>query len=104
MGCRFSLPEGQLIGLVGPNGAGKSTLLKAILNLVPAASGWVKIFNQPYHTQRHRIGYVPQRESVDWDFPIDALDVVLMGRYGRVGLFRRPSRADRDSRWRAWKK
>lgn len=95
-GVDFTLPAGQLIGLIGPNGAGKSTLLKAMLNLVPAASGWVKVFGQPYATQRRRIGYVPQRESVDWDFPTDALDVVMMGRYGRLGLFRRPGRADRE--------
>lgn len=95
-GIDFALPAGKLIALVGPNGAGKSTLLKAILNLVPIASGWVKIFGKPYHTQRHRVAYVPQRESVDWDFPTDALDVVMMGRYGRLGLFRRPGPKDRD--------
>lgn len=92
----FTLPKGRLIGLVGPNGAGKSTLLKAMLDLVPAASGWVKVFDKPYAAQRRLIGYVPQRESVDWDFPTDALDVVLMGRYGRLGLFRRPGRKDRE--------
>lgn len=96
-GVDFALPKGRLIGLVGPNGAGKSTLLKAILQLVPTASGWVKIFGRPAETQRRRIGYVPQRESVDWDFPTDALDVVMMGRYGRLGLFRRPSKADKEA-------
>lgn len=92
----FSVPQGSLIGLVGPNGAGKSTLIKAMLNLIPKASGWVKIYGQPYDKQRQRVGYVPQRESVDWDFPTDAFDVVLMGRYGRLGLVRRPSKADRE--------
>jgi manganese/zinc/iron transport system ATP- binding protein len=92
----FSIPEGNLVGIVGPNGAGKSTLIKAALGLVPLASGWVKIYGQPYADQRKLIGYVPQRESVDWDFPTDALDVVLMGRYGHLGWFRRPSKADRE--------
>ncbi|MFN3652904.1 MAG: metal ABC transporter ATP-binding protein [Armatimonadota bacterium] len=92
----FSVPEGKLIGIVGPNGAGKSTLIKAALGLVPLASGWVKIYGRPYAQQRRLIGYVPQRESVDWDFPTHALDVVLMGRYGHLGWFRRPGKADRD--------
>jgi manganese/zinc/iron transport system ATP- binding protein len=93
----FSVPEGKLIGIIGPNGAGKSTLIKAALGLVPLASGWVKIYGRPYEEQRRLIGYVPQRESVDWDFPTDALDVVLMGRYGRLGWFRRPGKADRET-------
>lgn len=93
----FTIPEGLLVGIVGPNGAGKSTLIKASLGLVPMASGWVKIYGRPYSEQRRLIGYVPQRESVDWDFPTDALDVVLMGRYGRLGLFRRPGAADRQA-------
>ena len=92
----FQVPEGNLMGIVGPNGAGKSTLIKAILGLVPLASGWVRVYGQPPERQRHRIGYVPQRESVDWDFPTDALDVVLMGRYGRLGWLKRPRPADRD--------
>lgn len=92
----FALPAGSLVGVVGPNGAGKSTLIKAALGLVPLASGWVRIFGKPYHESRRRVGYVPQRESVDWDFPTDALDVVLMGRYGHAGLLRRTGRADRD--------
>lgn len=92
----FTLPEGNLIGLVGPNGAGKSTLIKAIMGLLPLLSGYVKIYGEPLETMRHRIGYVPQRESVDWDFPINALDVVTMGRYGRLGLFSRPSKEDKQ--------
>ncbi len=89
------LPAGRLIGIVGPNGAGKTTLLKAILGLVPLASGRVEIFGRSLDDARSMIGYVPQRETVDWDFPVSVLDVVLMGRYGRLGWIRRPGRADR---------
>ncbi|QDS86959.1 High-affinity zinc uptake system ATP-binding protein ZnuC [Rosistilla oblonga] len=78
-------PKGQLIGVVGPNGAGKSTLIKAAMDLVPRASGRVLVFGKPYDKNRHRVAYVPQRESVDWDFPVDALDVVTMGLYGQIG-------------------
>ena len=81
----LDLPEGKLIGVVGPNGAGKSTLIKAALDLVPKASGVVTIYGKPYRKQRHLVGYVPQRESVDWDFPVSALDVVAMGLYSRIG-------------------
>ncbi len=81
----LSLPEGQLIAVVGPNGAGKSTLIKAILGLVPRASGLVTIYGKPYEFQRHLVGYVPQRESVDWDFPVNAMDVVAMGIYRQIG-------------------
>lgn len=82
---QFDLPPGSLVGVVGPNGAGKSTLLKAVMGLVPIASGRVAIFGESYKRARGRVGYVPQRESVDWDFPIDALDVVTMGLYSRIG-------------------
>jgi manganese/zinc/iron transport system ATP- binding protein len=91
------LPEGKLIAIVGPNGAGKSTLLKAILGLVPAVTGWVQIFGEPYARRRSWVGYVPQRESVDWDFPTSALDVVTMGLYGRIGWLRRPSKHHRET-------
>ena len=90
------LPSAKLIAVVGPNGAGKSTLLKAILGLVPLASGRIEVMGRSLAAARHLIGYVPQRETVDWDFPIDALDVVLMGCYGRLGWIKRPTRADRD--------
>lgn len=92
----FAVPEGVLVGVIGPNGAGKSTLIKAALGLVPIASGWVHFFGKPAAESRQLIGYVPQRESVDWDFPTDALDVVLMGTYGRLGWVRRPGRAERE--------
>ncbi len=92
----YDAPEGKLIGVVGPNGAGKSTLIKAVLDLVPKASGRVTIYGQPYRRQRRLVGYVPQRESVDWDFPVSALDVVVMGRYGHLGWLRRVSRAQRE--------
>ena len=90
-----SIPAQRLVAIVGPNGAGKSTLLKAILGLVPVASGTVEIFGRPLRDARKLVGYVPQRESVDWDFPIDAQGVVLMGCYGRLGWFRRPGSAER---------
>ena len=91
----LDIPEGKLVGVIGPNGAGKSTLVKGLMDLVPKASGWVKIYGQPYEAMRRHIGYVPQRESVDWDFPISALEVVAMGRYGHVGWVRRLRREDR---------
>lgn len=81
----FEIPAGSLVGIVGPNGAGKSTLLKAIMDLVPRASGRIEVFGKTYRQVRHRVGYVPQRESVDWDFPVNALDVVAMGLYSRLG-------------------
>ena len=93
----LQLPEGKLIAIVGPNGAGKSTLLKAMLGLVPAVTGWVQIFGAPYAKRRSWVGYVPQRESVDWDFPTSALDVVTMGLYGQIGWLRRPRRHHRDT-------
>ncbi len=92
----LTLPEGRLIGILGPNGAGKSTLLKATLGLVSVAAGEVEIYGAPYKDRRRWVGYVPQRGSVDWDFPTDALDVVLMGRYGHLGWFRRPGAGDRE--------
>ena len=84
------LNQPQLAAIIGPNGAGKSTLLKAMLGLVPLASGSVRLFGKPLSEVRKRIGYVPQRESVDWDFPVSVLDVVLMGTYGQLGWFWRP--------------
>ena len=87
---------GQLVGVVGPNGAGKSTLLKAIMDLVPKASGRVEIFGKSYRQSRDRVGYVPQRESVDWDFPISVLDVVTMGLYGQIGWCMPVRRRHRD--------
>jgi manganese/zinc/iron transport system ATP- binding protein len=81
----FDIPAGSLVGIVGPNGAGKSTLLKAVMDLIPRASGRIRVFGDSYLKNRHRVGYVPQRESVDWDFPVDALDVVAMGLYNKIG-------------------
>lgn len=81
----LDIPEGKLIAIVGPNGAGKSTLIKAVMDLVPKSSGKVMFYGKPFSKQRKLVAYVPQRESVDWDFPIDALGVVLMGCYGKIG-------------------
>jgi manganese/zinc/iron transport system ATP- binding protein len=90
------LPAGKLVAIIGPNGAGKTTLLKAIMGLVPLASGEVRIYGESIEQVRNRIAYVPQRESVDWTFPVNVLDVVLMGRYGKLPLFHRPGRTDHD--------
>lgn len=95
-GIDVVVPPGVLVGIIGPNGAGKSTLIKACMGVVPIAGGWIKIFGFPHARAHRRVGYVPQRESVDWDFPVNVMDVVLMGRYGQLGLLRRPGRQDRD--------
>jgi len=90
----LEVPEGILMAIVGPNGAGKTTLIKAILGLVPPAAGQVLIYGQPFAEQRHLVGYVPQRGSVDWDFPTSVLDVVMMGRYGSLGWIKRPGSSE----------
>jgi len=100
----FQVMPGSFLAIVGPNGAGKTTLLKTILGLTVPASGTVRVFGRPPRgmgEERHRLGYVPQISTVDMAFPILARDVVLMGRYGRIGLFRRPSAADREAARRA---
>ena len=84
----LDIPEGKLCGIIGPNGAGKSTLLKACLNLVPRASGEIGFYGEPYKKQQSLVAYVPQRESVDWDFPVTVLDVVAMGTYRSLGWFK----------------
>jgi|SRR5262245_3660150 len=97
----LTVPQGVLMAVVGPNGAGKTTLLKAILGLVRPVAGTVLILGRPYREQRKEIGYVPQRGTVDWDFPTTVLDVVLMGTYGQLGWVRRPGPAQRDAAVRA---
>jgi manganese/zinc/iron transport system ATP- binding protein len=92
----LQVPSGVLMAVVGPNGAGKTTLIKAILGLVRPAAGQVLVYGQPYQEQRQLVGYVPQRGSVDWDFPTNVLDVVMMGRYGALGWIRRPRRPERE--------
>ncbi|PTX15006.1 manganese/zinc/iron transport system ATP- binding protein [Pontibacter mucosus] len=103
-GIDLTLPAGSLVGVIGPNGAGKSTLIKAMMDLLPAGSGYVRIFDKPIAEVRNRISYVPQRESVDWDFPASVFDVVLMGSYGKLGLFKRPRQADKDAAMEALQK
>ncbi len=92
----LDVPSGVLMAIVGPNGAGKTTLIKSVLGLLKPAAGRVSIYGKAVETQRHRIGYVPQRGSVDWDFPTNVLDVVMMGRYGKLGWLKRPSKQDRE--------
>ena len=92
----LNFPEGKLIAVVGPNGAGKSTLIKAVMGLVPITAGKVNVYDKSYSKQRSKVAYVPQRGSVDWDFPTDALDVVEMGLYGKIGWLRRPNSQTRE--------
>jgi len=92
----LDIPDGKLVGIVGPNGAGKSTLIKSCLDLIPRTSGEVSIYGHPYKDQRHLVGYVPQRESVDWDFPVSALDVVAMGTYRKLGWLKRVGKRERQ--------
>ena len=92
----LNIPKGTLAGIVGPNGAGKSTLFKACLELIPSTSGEVKFFGEDYEDQRDLVAYVPQRESVDWDFPVSALDVVAMGTYRKLGWFKRVGKKQKE--------
>ena len=100
----FEVPSGALIAVVGPNGAGKSTLFRAILGMTPCASGRVLVFGDDYRRQRARVAYVPQRESVDWDFPITALEVVTMGLYGQIGWCRPVRARHREKAYEALKR
>lgn len=93
----FELPEQKLVGIIGPNGAGKSTLLKSVLGMLRPLSGSILLFGKPYKEVRKRVAYIPQRTSVDWTFPINVLDVVLMGRYGKLGLLKRPKKEDKEA-------
>ena len=92
----LDIPKGILMAIVGPNGAGKSTLIKAMIDLIRPISGNVLFNGESYKEHRKHIGYVPQSESVDWDFPADVLDVVLMGRYGELGWLKRPGKKDKE--------
>jgi manganese/zinc/iron transport system ATP- binding protein len=93
----LTVPAGVLMAVVGPNGAGKTTLIKAVLGLLKPAAGEILVHGRPYSEQRRLVAYVPQRGSVDWDFPTSVLDVVQMGRYGALGWFRRPGRLEREA-------
>lgn len=90
----FTLPTCKIIGVIGPNGSGKTTLLKAIMGILEPQSGFVKIFDKSLDDMRDRVAYVPQRESVDWDFPASVYDVVMMGRYRKSNLLKRTNKAD----------
>lgn len=92
----LNVPAGILMAIVGPNGAGKTTLIKSILGLITPAAGQVLIYGKPYHKQRKIVGYVPQRGSVDWDFPTNVLDVVTMGTYGSLGWITKPKARERE--------
>ena len=98
------VPQGTLMAIVGPNGAGKSTLIKTILGLIKPVAGTVLIKGKPYAQQRHIVGYVPQRGSVDWDFPTSVLDVVMMGRYRALGWIKRPGKAEKEMAMEALEK
>ncbi|HEU5101178.1 MAG TPA: metal ABC transporter ATP-binding protein [Roseiflexaceae bacterium] len=91
----FSLPAGRLVGIIGPNGAGKTTLLKAILGLVPPEAGAVAMGGAALARRGGQVAYVPQRDAINWRFPASVADVVMMGRYGRLGWLKRPGTADR---------
>jgi manganese/zinc/iron transport system ATP- binding protein len=93
----MSVPSGILMAIVGPNGAGKTTMIKSILGLIKPAAGQVLVYGKSYPEQRHLVGYVPQRGSVDWDFPTSVLDVVMMGRYSTLGWVKRPGTAEKNA-------
>lgn len=95
--ANLSVPPGRLMAVCGPNGAGKSTMLKAALGLIPRLAGRVRVFGSDPAKDKRRVAYVPQRTSVDWDFPARVRDVALMGTYGKLGWFRRPGRREHEA-------
>jgi ABC-type Mn2+/Zn2+ transport system ATPase subunit len=95
-GVTLSVPHGAQVAIVGPNGAGKSTLFKALVGLLPVRSGTMLLRDRAPGKHGDTIAYVPQREEIDWGFPVTVHDVVMMGRYGSLGWFRRPGAADRE--------
>lgn len=97
----FYAPAQTLLGIIGPNGSGKTTLLKSILGIIKPTTGNIKIQGQTYDRFKHNIAYVPQKNSVDWNFPTDVFDVVLMGRYKHLSWFSRPSKKDQEIAWQA---
>ena len=100
----LDVPTGAMMGIIGPNGAGKSTLLKAILNIVKPLTGRIQILGGSYQQNKKKIGYVPQRQSVDWNFPITVFDVVLMGTYGKLGWIKRPRKYEKGLVYEALEK
>ncbi len=92
----FEIPHGAQVAVVGPNGAGKSTLFKALVGLLPLQGGNIKIHGKPLGTHQDCVAYIPQREDVDWRFPVTVEDVVMMGRFGKFGWLRQPTRQDHD--------
>ncbi len=100
----LTIAQRVVMGLIGPNGAGKSTLLKSILDLTPRLAGQISVLGKPFATDRKQIGYVPQRNTIDWDFPTTVLDLVMMGTYGRLGWFRRPGRQEKSDSMAALEK
>lgn len=93
----LKIEKSKLVGIIGPNGAGKSTLMKAILGLIPKDYGKIAIYDQKVSEMRRQIAYVPQRNNIDWDFPINVLDTVLLGTYPKLGIFRRITKKDKES-------
>jgi manganese/zinc/iron transport system ATP- binding protein len=100
----FTIPTGEISGIIGPNGSGKTTLLKSMMGLLPINSGYIKIFDQELKKVRTRVAYVPQRETVDWDFPANVMDITLMGRYRKNNLFKRLTKEDKTLAIEALKK
>lgn len=92
----LKIPKSNIVGIVGPNGAGKSTLIKSIMGLIPNYSGNIRIFGKPFKKAHKHVGYMPQRENIDWDFPVNVYDVVMMGRYQKLGLLKYPKNADKE--------
>jgi manganese/zinc/iron transport system ATP- binding protein len=92
----FTLPYGVLAGIIGPNGAGKSTLIKAIMGLIPVYSGYVKLFGEYLKKVKQRVAYIPQKEEVNWDFPITVKEVVEMGRFPYLGPYKKLTTQDHD--------